>query len=298
MAEEECAHLGPTGDLKSVCRGVDHDGLRRTYRVYRPEGAGMLGAIVFVLHGAGGSGAAQERIDGGSFARLAARERFLLAFPDGVGRQWSDGRGRTRAGDVDDVGYLTALLDRLRGEYALTGAPAFVAGMSNGGMMAYRLACDVPDRFAAAAAVVANLSNRLAETCQPGRPISLLVMNGTADPLMPYDGGEVGVGRFVWARVLSTADTVGFWARANGCTAPPVAKARRVEQFGIITEQRPACRGGTEVTLIRVEAGGHTWPGGLQYLPAAAIGPVVREFDGSAAIWAFFATHARDARRR
>lgn len=288
---EECPHLGSTADLKSVCQGIDHDGLRRTFRVYRP--AGTLRAVVFVLHGAGGSGAAQERIDGGSFARMAARERFLLVFPDGLGRQWNDGRGARRGEVVDDVGYLTNLLAHLRGAHALPSAPAYVAGMSNGGMMAFRLACEASDRFAAVAAVVANLSERLARDCKPSRALPLIVINGTADPLMPFDGGEVGFGRFVWARVLSTADTITHWVRQDGCTGSPVAESWRGEDgIAIVTEQHHKCRDGTGVMLVRVEGGGHAWPGGLQYLPELVIGRTARGIDASEAIWTFFRGYA------
>jgi polyhydroxybutyrate depolymerase len=290
-AEGACNTRGPTTDLKSVCLAFEHDGIRRGYRVYRPPGA--LTAIVFVLHGAGGSGAAQERIDGGSFVRLAAAERFLLVLPDGLARLWNDGRGRNIGSDIDDVGFLTRLLDHVQREHGLVGAPAFVAGMSNGGMMAFRLACDAADRFRAAAAVVATMVTRLAETCQPSRPIAIAVMNGTADPLVPYTGGDLGFGQFVFRRVLSTADTIGFWARTNGCAAAPSVEARRVESFTVVTERRTRCGGGSEVMLVRVENGGHTWPGGLQYLPATAIGPTVQGYDGSAALWAFFQRAAR-----
>jgi polyhydroxybutyrate depolymerase len=290
-AEGECHARGPTDDLKSVCRGFEHDGIHRAYRVYRPPGA--LTAIVMVLHGAGGSGAAQERIDGRSFARLAERERFLLVLPDGLARLWNDGRGRAIGSDIDDVGFLTRLLAHLQREHGLTNAPAFVAGMSNGGMMAIRLACDAADRFRAAAAVVATMVARLSETCHPARPISIAVMNGTADPLVPYNGGDIGFGQFVFRRVLSTADTIAFWARANGCTASPSVAAQRVESFTVVTERRTRCGDGTEVMLVRVENGGHTWPGGMQYLPATSIGPTVQGYDGSAALWAFFQRAAR-----
>lgn len=287
QAETGCNARGPTDDLKSICRGFDHDGGRRFYRVYKP--AGQLGAILFVLHGAGGSGSAQERIDGGSFARLADKERFLLVFPDGLGRMWNDGRGRTVGNDIDDVGFLTSLLAALRREHRLPAAPAYVAGMSNGGMMAFKLACDAADRFSAIAAVVASMSIRLSESCLPTKPVAVAVMNGTADPLIPYNGGNVGIGQFVWSRVLSTNDTVAFWTRANGCNAPPVGDTQQTEDgYALAIEYRARCQGGTEVMLVRVEQGGHTWPGGLQYLPPGAVGPVVRGFDGSAALWAFF----------
>jgi polyhydroxybutyrate depolymerase len=287
QAQGGCNARGPTDDLKSVCRSFGHDGGQRFYRIYKP--AGPLGAILFVLHGAGGSGAAQERIDGGSFARLADRERFLLVFPDGLGRLWNDGRGRTVCNEVDDVGFLTALLAALRREHGLAAVPAYVAGMSNGGMMAFKLACDAADRFSAVAAVVANMSIRLSESCAPSKPIAVAVMNGTADPLIPYNGGAVGIGQLVWSRVLSTAETVSFWSRANGCAAPPVGDTQQTEDGHVLLiEHRARCQGGTEVMLIRVEQGGHTWPGGLQYLPVAAVGPTVRGFDGSAALWGFF----------
>jgi polyhydroxybutyrate depolymerase len=157
-------------------------------------------------------------------------------------------------------------------------------------MMAYRLACERPDRFVAVAAVAGNLPARLA--CRPARPVSVLVMNGTEDPLMPWNGGEVRFGPQRLGEVLSAERTVAGWVAVNACDTVPVVDQlpdrAPFDGTHVSRIEYPRCRAGAEVQLYRVEGGGHTWPGGPQETPRRVVGRTSRDVDATDAIWSFF----------
>jgi polyhydroxybutyrate depolymerase len=153
--------------------------------------------------------------------------------------------------------------------------------MSNGAMFAHRLACEMSDKIAAIGAVAGTIPVNLVKQCSPGRPVSVMQIHGTEDPDCPWVGGQtVGGGQ-----VESVTETVHFWVARNQCpTTPKITKVIK----DVTRETYAPCRQGTEVTLYRVEGGGHTWPGGVQYLPRAIIGETNRALNGSEALWDFF----------
>ncbi len=134
--------------------------------------------------------------------------------------------------------------------------------------------------------------------CRPARPVPVLVINGTRDPMVPYEGGQVRAFGRNRGAIWSTGRTVEFWANVNRCSGAPrsAALADRDPSDATITIRHDyqGCRG-APVTLLEVQGGGHTWPGGSQYLPIALIGPVSRDFDASEAILAFFKSVWRHA---
>jgi polyhydroxybutyrate depolymerase len=199
---------------------------------------------------------------------------------------------------VDDVAFTRDLIKQLESEYKIDPGRVYATGMSNGGFMCYRLARDLPDLIAAIAPVSALLSPNLASGSSFSAPMPVLIIQGTADPLVPYNGGSVAPSRLNRrGTVMSAPDTASFFAKLDGCSTPGTteslpdtapsdgATATRLTYTG--------GRQGTEVQLITVQGGGHTWPGGLPYLPARIIGPVCRDFDASEVIWEFFASHTR-----
>lgn len=272
-----------------------HDGLERTYWVYAPETLvpGTPTPLVLALHGGGGTGKDLCTMAGGLMP-VADEYGFLLVCPDGVEHHWNDGRGvesyRAHAEQIDDVGFLTALVDRLGEQYAIDRRALFVTGISNGGFMSYRMACEQAGSVRAIAAVTASLPEALA--CDPVEPVSVLILNGTDDPLVPDEGGEVNVLGRALGRVRSTEETLEFWAEVDGCTRPAtVTDEGDAEPGDGTTVQRTAyaaCANGTRVELYTIFGGGHTWPGGPQYLPIALIGRVSRDFSASQVIWQFF----------
>jgi polyhydroxybutyrate depolymerase len=284
-------------------RKLSFRGIERTYRLYIPKSLdrGRRAPLVIVLHGGGGSGRRMEAVTLGSFNRLAEKDGFLVVYPDGIDRHWNDGRRGTgykaHVDNVDDVGFIGALIDAMVGELGADPDRVYATGASNGALMCYRLAIESPGRLAAVAPVMCPLNVEYADASPPEKMPILMIM-GTEDPLAPFKGGRIGFpfGRSV-GEAISFERTVAFWVRHNNASAEPVvydlpdadprdgARARR--------EVYAAREGGAEVVVYTVAGGGHTWPGGYQYLSEQLIGRTCRDFDAASVIWEFFKKHSR-----
>lgn len=270
-------------------RTLQASGVTRRYFLYLPSSwhRGRPAPLVLVFHGGGGraSGIAPHT----GFSRLAEREGFVVAYPQGLNGRWNDGRGY--AATHDDVGFVRALLDTLGRELAIDPRRVYATGISNGAMFAYRLACDLPGVFAAVAPVAGAMPADLAPGCAHTQPVSVLAFQGTADPLMPYFGGGVARRR---GRVLSAERSIAFWATTSGCAEAPVTTDEPDRVTDGTRVRRTAygtCREGRSVELYTIEGGGHTWPGGPPV--GGAVGRVTREIDATPVIWAFFAGHPK-----
>jgi len=270
-------------------RTLQTGGVTRRYFLYLPSTwhRGRPAPLVLVFHGGGGraSGIAPHT----GFSRLAEREGFVVAYPQGLNGRWNDGRGYAAA--RDDVGFVRALLDTLERELAIDPRRVYATGISNGAMFAYRLACDLPGVLAAVAPVAGAMPADLAPGCAHTQPVSVLAFQGTADPLMPYAGGGVARRR---GRVLSAEQSIAFWATTSGCAGAPVTmdEADRVSDGTRVRRTiYGTCREGRSVELYTIEGGGHTWPGGPPV--GGAVGRVTREIDATALIWGFFAEHPK-----
>jgi len=272
--------------------------LERTYYLHIP--ASYDGTeptpLVMALHGGGGSAEKMNKL-ADRFNDLADQQTFIVAYPQGVDKHWNDGREISGETDADDVGFLSALIDHLAAEYNIDTQRVYATGISNGGLMSFRLACDLSDKITAIAPVAINLSEALVAQCSPTEPISVLVINGTDDPLVPWEGGEIEVGRQKRGKVLSTANTIEFWVAQNHCTPSPVITQEPDNDPDDSTQVRreiyKRCDNGTEIVLYAIEGGGHTWPGGWQYLPEWVVGKTSRDINANQIIWCFFQTHVR-----
>ena len=281
-------------------REMEVGGIQRTYSIHLPSRfpGGRPAGLVLVLHGGGGNGRQIERHTG--FSPLADREGFIAVYPDAVDRNWNDGRGAAgisaQRQNVDDVAFLSALIEGLIREFALDPRRVYVTGASNGAFMSQRLAAEKSERIAAIAPVIGGMGPQIRDRFAPKARVSVLLMNGTEDPLVPYQGGPV-------ARSANRGETIGIaeivrlWTTHNHCSGKPEtvllpdtdpADGTRVRR----TTYAP-CADRTAVILYAIEGGGHTWPGGSQYLPRAIIGRTSRDIDATAVIWQFFANHAR-----
>jgi polyhydroxybutyrate depolymerase len=264
-------------------------GLSRTYLVHLPPG--RPAGLVVNLHGGGSTGSGEERLT--NFDAVADADGFVVVYPDGIDNNWADGRGASepdRRG-VDDVGFLTALAGKLQNEYGIDPGHVFATGMSNGGFMSNRLGCDRADVFAAVAPVSGTLGAGV--SCNPSRPVSVLEVHGTADPLVPFDGGTMR-GRGGTSDVVSAPAMVERWRSADGCQGAPAAETLpSTGGDGTVVHRFTSapCAAGTAVVFYQVDDGGHTWPGGPQYLPKAIIGPTTHAFAASEAIGQFFTAH-------
>ena len=287
-----------------------HNGLDRQYRLHIPAAArGRPAPVVFVLHGALGNGAQMAALT--RFGALADREGFVVVYPDGHNKLWNDGavvggtildrmaraapagsRERTLPRDVDDVGFLRALAAHLpaHGVAAQRGR-IFAAGMSNGGFMAMRLACEAADLFAGVAAVTATMSAVNGPECRPALKVAVLAINGTADKIVPYEGGRIAFGEFKGAPIWSSDRMLRFWGLANGCRGPfettDLPDRDPADGTNAIRVRATGCPG-AGVAIYRIVAGGHTWPGPHGPAQWPGLGLVSREIDASRTIWAYF----------
>ena len=268
-----------TGEVgaQSEARSLRLGAATRTYVIHRPVRAAVAPRpLVLVLHGAGGTGRQIARHTG--FDRIADREGFLAVYPDGIDRRWNDGR---KLSGSDDVGFIRALVDTVRREFRIDSARIFVTGISNGAMLAHRLACDLPGTFAAIAPVAGALPASLVERCSRST-VSMIAFQGTADRLVPFEGGNVARAR---GAVLSARATAEHWARAGGCRTDPIVRplpdrmrdGTRIQRFIY-----PGCAR-VAVELYAIIGGGHTWPGG----PVSG-GRTTREISAAEVMWSFF----------
>jgi len=287
---------GQRVDAQRLTRAsLRHGGRNREFwwRLPTKTNTGGKVPLVVVLHGGGGRALQVARYTG--FVDQAIKSGFAVMFPQGVKRRWNDGRRVNRSPNTDDVGFLRAAVQHiLRRNGRIDPRRVFFTGISNGGFMSMRMACDASDLLAGVAAVTAQFNGPLSRRCTAARPVPVLMMNGTADPLVPYNGGAVG-GRFFSRGVAaSTEATAAFWRRRNGCaTKGTVTRLSDTDKTDGVTTVRTAwtaCRTGAPVILYKLIGGGHTWPGKRPYLPARIVGRSSRDMDGTAVIWRFFAS--------
>jgi polyhydroxybutyrate depolymerase len=267
-------------------------GRERTYLLHLPpvyDGKRLL-PLVIVLHGGGGNAEGAVRMTG--FSGKADKEGFVVVYPNGSGRlktrllTWNSGNccGYAMDKDVDDVGFIGALIDELVNTRAIDPKRVYVTGMSNGGMMTYRLGCELSDKIAAIAPVAGALN---VENCQPSSPVSVIIFHGTADEHVLYNGGEPirKVDRHYRAD-KSVAYAVSFWVKHDSCSETP----RRTEKGNIRTEIYDGGKDGSEVVLYTVNGGGHAWPGGQAYLLGTE---PTKEISATDLMWDFFVRHPK-----
>ena len=307
-----CAQPGRTGR----CAVPGHPG--RPYRVWVPRPLPERAPIVVALHGGGGTAAAAERgsCAGGDLGSptclhaVGAREGFVTVYPNGtentdapgVFRVWNAGgvdpymcvAGRACEADLDDVGYLDDVLDHLASWLVVDPGRVYVAGLSNGGAMAYRYACERSRRVAAIAPIGAGNQFETGGTCLPEEPVALLHVHGTADPCWGFLGGEAGacIGN-ARGLLVSVRESVEGWAMRLGCDGDPTLRPgpeRADDGIDVLETTYAGCR--APVHLLTVRGGGHTWVNGEQYFPPSRIGPSFADVTNED-LWAFFGSHRR-----
>jgi polyhydroxybutyrate depolymerase len=280
-----------------VKKTLTADGAKREYYVHAPAAydAGRSWPLVLVLHGGGGTAAKMDKLTGMNAA--ADRAGFIACYPQGLKRHWNDGRAvNARATeDVDDVFFLVAVVDAVRGEYNVDPKRVYACGISNGAMMAFRLAADRPDLVAAVAGVGGGVTDELVAEHPPQGPVPVMMVVGDADPCVPFGGGDVGAGGRKHGTIIPQTEGAAYWAVKNGAAREPVVTAVTDADPGDgCTAKRYDYRSdaGFDVVMVVVHGGGHTWPSGWQYLPERTVGKTTRDF-GNDLIWEFFAAHPK-----
>ena len=245
--------------------------------------------LVLDFHGGGGSPVAALRQTG--FSALGARVGAIVVYPAGTGRfgarrllTWNAGTccGYAQRAHVDDRAFVHALLDTLVASYAIDTTRIFATGISNGGMMAYLAGCEDADRVAA----IAVVSGELTVACHPARPVAVLIIHGTADQNLPYNGG-VGSKALARHRVRPVSWAVSTWRALDRCPDAATTTAA-----GAVTHSVWApCERGTAVELYTIHGGGHAWPGGQRM--ARILDKPSDALDATEVAWGFFAAHPR-----
>ena len=282
----------------ALADSIDIKGVARSYSVQLP--ATKPTPLVIVLHGNTQTGA--DMAARTSWPDVARREGFGVVFPNGLNRAWADLRpnakraGRAPPEGTDDVGFIVALIEKFVSDGAADPGRIYVTGLSNGGAMTMTMICARADLFAAAASVIFNLTDDMAASCHPAKQVPMLMINGTADPLIPYEGGR-GSSRFAVPGFWSTQRTFDFWRRVNGCDAQDSAVVdldhRDPSDPTSVTRISAHCAKGRDVVLYRVNKGGHRMPGGFPdarfpRIVGLLLGPQNRDIDGAEVIWEFF----------
>ncbi len=288
------AEAGSPQPASSACTGkaalkgdldwtIASGGLDRSVHVHVPPAYDPTKPTPVVLnfHGYTSDGVQQAAYSG--MVRKSDEAGFIAVHGDGTGAQksWNAGAccGDAMTSKVDDVALVRAILDELEAKLCVDTKRVFATGMSNGGFLSHRLACELADRIAAVAPVAGVLG---VPACTPSRPVAVMHFHGTLDALVPYGGVDDGTRKF--PSVEATSDG---WATRNGCTGAPRTTVERDE---VTCKTRDKCAGGTEVTLCTITGGGHTWPGAI---PIPAFGHTTQAIRATDAMWEFFQKHPK-----
>lgn len=264
----------------------------RSYVVHLPPAinAQRNFPLVIVLHGGGGSDDNVARMSGMSVK--ADQEGFITVYPNGTGRledkllTWNSGNccGYALDNQIDDVGFIRALVEKLQRDYPIDPRRIYATGISNGGMMSYRLACEASDIIAA----VAPVAGALNVECKPSQPVSVIAFNGMLDEHVLFNGGAPKKSIDSHTRIdNSVPNATSFWTQYDRCGLSP----QHTDSGSILRDEYSGCANGTSVVLYAIKNGGHAWPGGQR---GSFLGDVpTPEISATDLMWEFFVTHPK-----
>ena len=280
------------------------DGLERTYLIHVPldyDGTNPV-PLVLVFHGGGGNGKNAQEMTG--FNDKADEEGFIVVYPQGMGRfdnyllTWNAGFccGYAYENQIDDVRFIRELIVHIQDQYTINESRIYATGLSNGGLMTYRLGAELSEIFAGIAPVTASIGGQATEGGEiwciphPSNPVSVIVFHGTNDTRIPYDGGTPTDNDTKGAySYLSVNESITFWIKANCCDELP---KRNISESGkIICDIYSNGMNNTEVVLYTLIDGGHMWPGGEQ-IRNDSDSPT-SEISATEIIWSFFEDHPK-----
>jgi len=309
--------------VKTITKPGDYefalpDWPKRDYTVHVPPGykPSRPVPVVIALHGGGPANARNtlkttcpggDMKDPGCIDGVADRAGYAVLYPMGTPdpkrrllriRTWNAGggckgftciSGYSCKNDIDDVGYIRDVLDDLGRRLNVDTARVFATGLSNGGAMAHRLGCQLADRIAAIAPISNGNQYSTCAACKPSHPMPVIEFHGNKDPISPYEGGHKETFDSE-GNAMSAHEAASEWAQRNGCASKSTVKelpgdketSVRVESW------KAGCRDGAEVELYTIQGGGHTWPGGYQYLPARMVGEATRVINANELMIDFF----------
>jgi len=255
------------------------DGIERAYITYIPaNAAGGKMPLVISLHGGFASPKGQFHL--ADFRPLADRDKFIVVCPASR-RLWHDGKDNK---GIDDIKFISQIIDVMVKKYNADESRVYVTGISNGGFMTSRLACQLHDRIAAIAVVAATLDRD--EGYVPEKPMPVIYMHGTADPVIPEKGGKK-FGRWIY----SQDEVLSIWAKLDKCSATPAITEipdKAGDGTSVVKKEYINHETGYKVIGYTIVNGGHTWPGGWQYMPKFIVGKTTHNLNACEVIWDFF----------
>jgi polyhydroxybutyrate depolymerase len=283
---------------------LQHGGRERSAIVHVPRRAAerQVLPVVVNFHGGGGHGANQKEYS--LLDALAESENFITVYPNGTGRlsgrllTWNAGTccAYSVINKVDDVGFVRALIDKLAEKFPIDRRRIYATGMSNGGMMAHRLAAEASDVIAAVAPVAGGMVLPIIKTA---RAVPVLHIHSTDDPRALYPGGLGPPFPLTKSQVFhpNIDEMIKRWADHNGCEAEPTVAERRTDRrtprgHSATKYVYPNCRDGASVVLWKLTGAGHVWPGGKQKVLERILGPSTDIIDANREMWEFFKSYA------
>lgn len=275
----------PDGHKLSIVVGT----LKRSYLLHVPNSlpGNRPAPLVLVFHGGGGHAWNMPRFTG--FDDLADKAGFIVAYPESFNTHWNDGRDLSPA---DDVGFINALIAEVQRGHNIDAKRIYATGMSNGGFFSQRLACDLAGKIAAVASIAATMPEPLVPMCKPAKPVSVMFIQGTKDPLVPIDGGAVAR---THGKCVSLAAASSFWRSHDQTSSTPASSDFPDQAHDGTKVHRDLYSGGkqgTEVVVYTIDGGGHTWPGRVPYRPVFLVGRATRNLNATQVVWEFFQKHS------
>lgn len=283
----------------NVRDSLSHQNFQRLYTVHLPPGFTGNTPVPLLLFMHGGSG---DQLSAQGFTRLnqvSNANGFLVVYPEGIGPvsgggfSWADGRGTSADSMlVDDVGFVDKLLDSLIRDYPIDTSRIFLSGFSNGAFMTQRIACEMNERFAGMASLGSTIDTALIARCNPGRPLPMVIVMGTLDPFVPYNGGPMNGGV---TPIVATDSVVQFWVRNNNCRraldSVAVPDIDQTDSSTVSVFEFTDCDCDADVKLYKVIGAGHTWPGVENVNYEIIAGETNEDINAGEEIWDFFTAH-------
>ncbi|CAN5401595.1 hypothetical protein BH09BAC1_BH09BAC1_09030 [soil metagenome] len=258
---------------------VKVNGVNRTYILYAPPGHNANIPAPLVLNYHGYTSNAGQQAFYSNMNPVADTAGFIVVYPEGLNNSWNTFSPLVTT--PDDVAFTSAIIDDVNKRFKIDAARVYACGMSNGGYMSHLLGCELENRIAAVASVTGLLAPAIMAQCNPSRPIPVLQIHGTNDMTVPYNGG-IGIG--------SVDSTVQFWLAANHCstsnfTIDTLPNTNSTDNSYPIRYRSQGCDAGSEVTLIKIVNGSHTWPNAPYLIPNLVPN---KDIDASSQVWNFF----------
>ncbi len=266
---------------------IEHDGETREYRLYIPASysSGMELPLVINMHGWGSNSFEQSVYTG--FNNVADSANILVVYPQGLvgtaiwgatDTSWEAYFGTGH----DDLGFINKLIDQIYTDYQIDLSRVYATGMSNGGFMSYRLACELSNRIAAIASVTGAMAFSQITACDPQRPVPVMEIHGTSDLTVPYTGIPL------FTPSIQTA--VDYWVEFNECGEVTTTDVPDINltDGSTVSKDYYSCNEDTEVIFYTVLNGGHSWPGAF---PIPTLGFTNQDIAATSVIWNFFNRH-------